>query len=890
GAVLPPPFNGDPGEFTTGDIGPNDTLYPDRMMAGTLPIPLTEVGASVTLVDGWLYVTYRNGHTRAYSIQGGGGGPGTGGGTGNTPIFTLPPPNGIGNQTFAPDPLLGPPGEGRIGIHITTTPNDPTNTANYRDRAGDRGLLLEWGETIHVVVDFGPASALADDTVDVSESPRPNRFIDRQITQNEVQAQIRSSNGAVQQLPGATRGARPREVNGRIVAVIPVFAGVPSPTNPLTPGTPLLWERGATEFQGELTYDLQVTQQGIQWSWEPRPNPPDQATVRKQHYWEIERPNGNQRFPTTAGGGNTPNWTWESEWAPLVSYNNPITMAYDPNPSDGGVSGIFGAGGATDRVGWVDEYTSHLDPGRKNGDQYAEPYAEGARSGAGRPVVPVVGQAITGTGGSASARQALFADHGKSSPVSTTLYPDAGKLRVADRSHLANIGRNLQLRVQRAPLTKMGKGADYGTRASGDASLRTDNLADPNAPKGSFQQNTGYFDDGPHQLYSSIPETRLAITKLGTALDLASGPVQVGGRRPPTPGAPGNQWRLPVPFGGAGGAESEFEQLAVQVDVPTFTADDIYSTRWRNAGPNGSPPQTAYNPFFPGTLFGEAGRPLWDRAERLSRPTPGAQGAPGATGQGPFPVPGEDRPLPGDTAGDRPDDDRLRRVVIFNDANNNGLLDLQPTYREAYRTFGVQVMVKPDMRMDAVQQLVDLGNLWHGKKQPGLGGGVMEIREWQRMEAMSRSNNAAEKAAAQFYGQFWKKINILNTGNVNLAYLKPEVAYQIPGSPPQLIGLPSEGNDPWRALSLINGSDDLATGDSQRLRDPFQIFLRTSFDDQLLPNASAPYGAGARGVWLQKAPAGAAQPGVVAYAAQTPTGNTLERDPSVTGIPRELWL
>ena len=39
--------------------------------------------------------------------------------------------------------------------------------------------------------------------------------------------------------------------------------------------------------------------------------------------------------------------------------------------------------------------------------------------------------------------------------------------------------------------------------------------------------------------------------------------------------------------------------------------------------------------------------------------------------------------------------DRTRRVAIYVDANGNGQLDLLPTYREAYRTFAVQVAVKP---------------------------------------------------------------------------------------------------------------------------------------------------------------------------------------------------
>ena len=106
-----------------------------------------------------------------------------------------------------------------------------------------------------------------------------------------------------------------------------------------------LWEREPGtpnwNFTGELTYDIQVTQPGVQWRW-----PDDMVTgastgnpdANKQHYWEVERNNGNVRFPTTGGGGGTPNWDWSgpsSEWAPLVSYNNPLLMYYDPDGKAG---------------------------------------------------------------------------------------------------------------------------------------------------------------------------------------------------------------------------------------------------------------------------------------------------------------------------------------------------------------------------------------------------------------------------------------------------------------------------------------------------------------------------------------------------------------------------
>ena len=73
------------------------------------------------------------------------------------------------------------------------------------------------------------------------------------------------------------------------------------------------------------------------------------------------------------------------------------------------------------------------------------------------------------------------------------------------------------------------------------------------------------------------------------------------------------------------------------------------------------------------------------------------------------------------------------------------------------------------------------------------------------MAQLAASASPTDRAAAQFWGSYWRPFNLINTGNVNLAYVKPEVAYQVAGSGPQLIGIPSEGNDPWKALRLING-------------------------------------------------------------------------------------
>jgi len=873
-------FRYDPGVFY------NDYLDDEPLV--------TDVGGSVVLVDGWAYVMYRNGHFRAFSNVGGG----ASGTQYYPPIFYPPASPNNGNLVRAP---FHDATDTNRGIHISKNPAvansdvEATNTANYLDLSGtlDQSVMLEMGQMVYIIVDFGPRSEVTDpQTIDPNAPHTPGAAeIDMQVLQYEVQAQLRSSNGAVQQLPGLNRGVRPTVKNNRIVAVIPVFTGVPSATNPLTPGTPLLWEKQPVDFTGEVTFDIQVTQQGVQWRWPGGETPNGgggwNADPNKQHFWENERNTGSTRFATTAGttdgmvAGDPPanaKWSWASEWAPLFSYNNPIMVGYDPDGVNGtGYYGIASPAGSVDLLGRVD-YTTRNQAGRKNGDVYAQPSVDGSRSGSGQPVIPVVGAAVTGSGAGSPMKQILFAGHGTSSAPSSTNFPELAKIRVGDRSFLATSGRNLTLRVQAAPLTKMGVGALFGRTASSDASLA--NLS-ATGPAGSFEQNVGSWDDGPDGAYASIPESRIVVTKDGTNLNLVTSPVQV----------PGRDQNGVLPLFGA------LESLAVQVDVPRYTADDVYSTRWRSAGQFGADPRpisaggSVFNPFFNnGAYAGIPARGMRDRAEKFAKgPT---------TGQGPNPAMGED---PGLATGAYVDpnqnyDDRLRRVVIYNDANNNGQLDLLPTYREAYRTFAVQVAVKPELKLDVSQQVLDLGAVWHGKKQPGMtGGGVKEIQEWQRMNLMANSAAGADANVAAFYRQYWRQFNIYNTGNVNLSVVKPEVAYQSATSGLQLIGFPSEGNDPWRALSLIAGLTAV-NGGPNPLTDPYQIFLRTSFDDQLLPDNNA-YGSGGRGVWLQKAPAGSSQPGAVAYAEKVASANTLGRDPTnppasatKTSEPRETWL
>jgi hypothetical protein len=932
----------DPGEFfpdTDPPFGPADgsAVNPEDRPFLEDEVAATDVGNSVTLVDGWMYVTYRNGHVRAYSNVGGGASGATGG---YPPLFQLPAPPTNGNLVEAPvgisfltDTAGGKPVPtltlDQVVDSTTTPPSIKPSAKQLHSLVGlDRSVMLEWGQTLFVAVDYGKWSLRRPaQSIDPNDG---NQDIDDQIFQpgNEVQGQIRSTNGAVQQLPGVNRGVLPVQMTvpwdttePHAVAVVPVFCGVPAPSNPLTPGTPVLWERNPSDanpyntFNNELLYDVQITQQGVQWRW------PDNMTTgvsngnpapTKQHYWEIERNTGATRFATTGGGTSAAaNWSWtgdKREWAPLLTYNNPLGVYYDPD-GDGPAGGMILNGGTpASTVTRIMEYTNVTDSGRKNGDPY-DSYTDGSntipgdtvagsRSGSGRPVVPTVGVAIRKPQGASQpwGQQIIFADHGKSSPVSTTLFPEQGKLRTFDRSYMGYLGRSLSVRVQRSQLTKMGKGADYATRYDNTLYNLGASTA-PQGPVGSFEQNTGAFDDAPDGLYPSLPESQLVVTKLGTSLDLANSSVQIPGRDPnrradPDQGLP----RLAYQAGTANVTLDEMESLGVSVDVPLYTADDLYSTRWRSSTAGGSNPATAFNPFFPfPNIYGanDGGRPLWDRAERWSRgPDPTDPNETAALN-----TRGEDRI----STYDPNQNDRTRRVVLFNDANGNGQLDLLPNYREAYRTFAVQVMVKPEMKLQAHDTSLDFGNLWHGHHGPGTsattGNAVDEIREWQQLQA-DKAAGGTRASIAAFREQYWKSFAIDNTGNVNLAYVKPELVYQLVGPPSSLalIAFPSLGNDPWRALPLLWSPSGLT--------DPYQIFLRTSFDDQLLPDASVAYGGSpspgspqARGVWLQKAQPGSEKPGSVLYADPTPGGSrsALERDPfnmdrNKRGVARETRI
>jgi hypothetical protein len=300
-------FTYDPGVFFTDNpgMGMGTTFTDDEPL-------ISDIGGSVSIVDGWVYVTHRNGHVRAYSNQGGGGAGVIGGNPPLVQLDNIQPPSS-GNLSKAPYRDAADPNR---GIHISfdqRVATDPTNTTYYADvnpASPDAPLLLEWGQTFWVVVDFGPSNEIGQpNQVDANMPPTAgggNDDINPDILnpQNGITVQLRSPNGAVQQLTGQTRGSAVQVVNNRVVGVVQVYAGVPSLTNPLTPGTPLLWEKDSAGFTGEVTYELQVAQQGVRWRWPTYTADMSGRGVpdaTKEHYWETERAQGQNRFPTTAG-------------------------------------------------------------------------------------------------------------------------------------------------------------------------------------------------------------------------------------------------------------------------------------------------------------------------------------------------------------------------------------------------------------------------------------------------------------------------------------------------------------------------------------------------------------------------------------------------------------
>ena len=123
---------------------------------------------------------------------------------------------------------------------------------------------------------------------------------------------------------------------------------------------------------------------------------------------------------------------------------------------------------------------------------------------------------------------------------------------------------------------------------------------------------------------------------------------------------------------------------------------------------------------------------------------------------------------------------------------------------------------------------------------------------------------------------------LLNTGNTNLVQVKPEVMLSAEGRPVGPVGLPSDGVDPYELLTLMRDPRLLATPPTGQNRiDPNQIYLRTSFDDQLELEQGNYDRAG---VWLQKARPGSSSPGTGLYAGNPAVG------PNVTAYEPKLSL
>src|SRR5262249_8898734 len=129
--------------------------------------------------------------------------------------------------------------------------------------------------------------------------------------------------------------------------------------------------------------------------------------------------------------------------APWVSFNNPIGMQYVPGPG-------FNIG-----VGTALTYTNPDATDRYNGDNYqssTDHTQDQASSPAGdtrlRPTVPTVGALWNNAiGPPVLARQALFGDHGHTTPVSAPELglPDVGRMILYDRSNIGLAGGNQQL-------------------------------------------------------------------------------------------------------------------------------------------------------------------------------------------------------------------------------------------------------------------------------------------------------------------------------------------------------------------------------------------------------------------------------------------------------------
>jgi hypothetical protein len=481
-------------------------------------------------------------------------------------------------------------------------------------------------------------------------------------------------------------------------------------------------------------------------------------------------------------------WDPSKNTAPWFTLNNPIALDYfPPNRPDVPIAMIQRFANAP---------TNLLYQG-KNGDPY-DPSRAAPISGSPDVKIPTV---LTVGVDPATFHQLLFAEHGKSSPAFT--------LAIVDRSDLGlrpNLG-SLKVRVQLPKVTKLGFPLiNPGTQPTA-------------IPYGSIDQN--YPDDGPDGFYPSIPGDRLNVVKQADASNAASGSVALRGAvsDPNNPTGP--------PVLGSDGFEQKHlqpELFNVSVSVPQYQPDGIYATRARltdpaTAGPNSPPvpsPGTAVNPTAPYRDYMPN-----DTSADLNNP--------------PFQVGLNDRPM---------------RVIVFVDANNNGKLDLQGNYREAYRTFAVQVGVEPDMRLQTLavaprtgefSRLLDLGKIWQGFATP----------TWSQLGTLNDQGRT-------FFEQYWKPFVIQNTGNVNLIRIKPEVMLSLDGQPFGPVRLPSDSVDLYDSMSLMR---DPTRGGNRSV--PGHIYLQTSLDNSLWQNGEYDKG----GVWLQKARPGASSPGNGLYSA-----------------------
>jgi hypothetical protein len=693
------------------------------------------------IADGWMYVSYGNGYLTAFAnFEGGGLG------------TDVEPPVGPfaregSRRSAIPEPQ----------IRLTDTSGNPITD---EDR-----LRFDWGQPLTLTVTFpdtGPDSL--------------------SLATNPVRVTLR---GPMGDLPPVTISPARRTANGNVAGVAKIDVIIPNatPSNPMTPGTPLLKEVPDVGKRGGIAHwEVRAEQIGTNWIREDDSVGP----------WEPDR--------------EAQTWNPARNTAPWIALNNPIALVYQPN-----------AQSTAQNIALVERFAtapaSRLFES-KNGDPYSPNQPAAAGLDAKVPTVITLGT------DPATGQQLLFAEHSKASPTMA--------LGIVDRSDLGlrpSLGP-LKVRVQLPKVTKLGFPLlEASNQATGIA-------------YGSVDQN--YPDDGPDGFFPSIPGERLNVVKQADASNAATGSVTLRGvvADPANPNAP--------PGIAADGFERKVlqpEPFNISVDVPRFQPDGIYATRARLTDPSTAAslgaavptPATAVNPRTP------------YRDYAPDDPNTDVNNPPVAFGL----------------------NDRLARVTVFVDANNNGRLDLQGNYREAFRTFAVQLAVRPDMRLQAAaiaprggtaSRLLDLGKMWHGFETP----------TWNRMSSLDAQGRS-------FFEQYWKPFVLLNTGNVNLVRVKPEVMLSAEGRPIGPVRLPSDGVDPLDGLTLMRDPRDRGVN----LTDPKQIYLRTSFDDRLQLEQGN-YLAG--GVWLQKARPGASSPGSGLYGGDPGSG------PSVTTYEPKLTL